>query len=154
ERLEAADESFLGSVPATSFVVMSLSSIGLQDHPIVRRGIEFLLSSVRADSSWSVTPNLAVSNTPLALNGLGALAKESLSRDWPSPTVDHTHNATDQLACQQQLDWLISCQRREPNRVTEVAEGGWAASDSIGSLPSTIATAQVLSALAKMYESS
>ncbi len=49
---------------------MSLGSVGCQDHAIVERGIEFLLSSVRADSSWSNTLNHAVSNSALALNSL------------------------------------------------------------------------------------
>ena len=48
EQLQAADDSFLASVPLTAFVVMSLGSVGCQDHTIVRRGIEFLLSSLRA----------------------------------------------------------------------------------------------------------
>ena len=47
EHLQAADDSFLASMPLTAFVVMSLSSIGCQEHSVVGRGIEFLLSSVR-----------------------------------------------------------------------------------------------------------
>src|SRR4051812_16653192 len=70
EQLQAADDSFLASVPLTAFVVMSLGSVGCQEHSIVERGIEFLLSSVRADSSWSNTPNRAVSNSALALANL------------------------------------------------------------------------------------
>ena len=72
ERLQAADDSFLGSPLATAFVVMNLASMGCQEHPIVERGVEFLLSSVRADASWSVATNLATMNTVLALDGLAA----------------------------------------------------------------------------------
>jgi squalene-hopene/tetraprenyl-beta-curcumene cyclase len=70
EQLQARDDSFLASVPLTAFVVMSLGSVGCQEHSTVARGIEFLLSSVRADSSWSNTPNRAVSNSALAFNSL------------------------------------------------------------------------------------
>jgi squalene-hopene/tetraprenyl-beta-curcumene cyclase len=47
---------------------MSLGSIGCQEHPLVQRGIEFLLSAVRADASWAVGSNLAISDTAMALN--------------------------------------------------------------------------------------
>jgi squalene-hopene/tetraprenyl-beta-curcumene cyclase len=72
ERLQAADDSFLASIPATSFVVMSLGGIGCQEHRIVERGIEFLLSTVRADASWPVAANLSTSVTTLALNSLAS----------------------------------------------------------------------------------
>ena len=150
ERLQAADDSFLASVPITAFVVMSLSSMGCQDHPIVRRGIEFLLSSVRADSSWSVTPNLAVSNTALALSSLTE-PPAATQGEW----ISHDHEHAESAACDERsIDWLLANQRREPNAVTDVLEGGWAMSDSIGSLPNTIATAQVLSAIAKLHDHS
>ena len=61
---------------------MSLGSVGCQEHPTVERGIEFLLSSVRADSSWSNTPNRAVSNSALALNSLAT----ELERETSEPT--------------------------------------------------------------------
>ena len=51
-RLQASDGSYVDSIPITSFVVMSLASIGCQDHPVVQRGMEFLLSSLQADASW------------------------------------------------------------------------------------------------------
>jgi squalene-hopene/tetraprenyl-beta-curcumene cyclase len=68
ERLQAADGSFVDSMPITSFVVTCLASLGGQDRPIVQRGIEFLLSSVRSDASWRVENNLAVWQTTLAVN--------------------------------------------------------------------------------------
>ena len=47
------------------------------------------------------------------------------------------------------LNWLLDRQRAEPDPVTEVPGGGWASSDAAGALPNTVATAGVLSALAK-----
>jgi squalene-hopene/tetraprenyl-beta-curcumene cyclase len=75
ERLQAADDSFLASVPITAFVVMSVGSSGGQDHPVVRRGIEFVLSSVRGDASWPVVNNLSTRLTSLALNSLAPSGK-------------------------------------------------------------------------------
>src|SRR5262249_3643487 len=89
ERCQAADDSYLASIPMTSFVVMSLSSIGCQDHVVVRRGIEFLFASVRADSSWSIAPNLAVYNTALAWNSLANQVATESHSEWSSHDSDH-----------------------------------------------------------------
>ena len=70
--LQGADDSFLASPLVTAFVVMSLASMGLQEHPIVTRGVEFLLSSVRADASWAVSTPQSTVNTALALGSLSA----------------------------------------------------------------------------------
>ena len=61
---------FLEATPLTAFVVMSLASMGLAQHPIVRQGVEFLLASVRSDASWPIVTNLATWNTTLAMNAL------------------------------------------------------------------------------------
>ena len=50
--MQPASGGFLESAPLTSFVVMSLASSGRSDHPVVRKGVEFLLSAVRPDGSW------------------------------------------------------------------------------------------------------
>jgi squalene-hopene/tetraprenyl-beta-curcumene cyclase len=70
ERLQAADGGFAGSIPQTAFVVMSLASIHCQDHPLVQRGIEFLLASVASDSSWRIEDNFAIWNSALAVTHL------------------------------------------------------------------------------------
>jgi squalene-hopene/tetraprenyl-beta-curcumene cyclase len=72
ERMQAEDGGFAGSVPQTAFVVMSLASFRCQDHPVVHRGIEFLLASVASDSSWRIEDNFATWNTALAINHLVA----------------------------------------------------------------------------------
>jgi squalene-hopene/tetraprenyl-beta-curcumene cyclase len=72
ERLQAEDGGFNDRIPLTSFVVMSLASIGCQHHRLVERGVEFLLSSVRSDASWSVETGRATWNTMLAVSNLAA----------------------------------------------------------------------------------
>jgi hypothetical protein len=52
EGLQGVSGGFRESIPQTSFVVMSLAGAGLQDHHVVRGGVEFLLSTVNADGGW------------------------------------------------------------------------------------------------------
>lgn len=75
-RMQPESGGFLEATPLTSFVVMGLAGMGLSDHVIVARGIEFLLASVRSDASWPIDTNLATWNTTLAMN---ALSKEKSS---------------------------------------------------------------------------
>jgi len=87
--MQAADDSFLASPLVTAFVVMSLASMGLQEHSIVARGVEFLLSSVRADASWAVSTPKSTLNTALALGGISAGHSELELHDL------HTHEHAD-----------------------------------------------------------
>ncbi len=151
ERYQATDDSYLASTPLTAFVVMSLSSIGCQDHAIVRRGVEFLFSSVRADSSWSLTPNLAVFNTALASSSLASQPIGGPSGEWSAHDSEHAADDEDnRIFSECCCDWLLSRQRTTSNALTQVRAGGWAASDAPGALPTTSATASVLSALASL----
>lgn len=52
EELQGVSGGFMESIPQTSFVVMSLAAAGLQEHAVVRRGVEFLLSTVHGDGGW------------------------------------------------------------------------------------------------------
>ncbi|HEX5471736.1 MAG TPA: prenyltransferase/squalene oxidase repeat-containing protein [Lacipirellulaceae bacterium] len=152
EQYLKTDDNYAASTPITAFVIMSLSSMGYQDHTIVRRGVDFLFSSVRADASWSATPNLAVSNTALAWNSLAVSPAADSRRDWPEDANDHVtisddHAVVSECCC----DWLLSRQQLKPNALTHVPQGGWASTDANGALPSTNATAGVLLALATLH---
>ena len=70
EAMQSADDSFLASTPFTAFIVTNLASIGCQDHTIVRRGIDFLLSTVRGDASWPIRTDHAMTNTAMVLDAL------------------------------------------------------------------------------------
>jgi hypothetical protein len=52
EGLQGVSGGFMESIPQTGFVVLSLAGAGLHDHPIVRRGVEFLLSTVLSTGGW------------------------------------------------------------------------------------------------------
>lgn len=48
-----AHGGFDDSLVATNLVVMSLSSVGQTETPVVRNGVEFLFENVKSDGSWS-----------------------------------------------------------------------------------------------------
>ncbi|MCG8584220.1 MAG: squalene--hopene cyclase, partial [Pirellulales bacterium] len=125
---------FLEAIPLTSFVVMSLASIGKTDSDVVRRGIEFLLANARADGSWPIDSNLATWNTTLAVNALTA-AGEPLEEQ------------------EETLDWLHSCQHRIQHPYTGADPGGWAWTDLSGGVPDADDTSGALLALANIRRS-
>jgi squalene-hopene/tetraprenyl-beta-curcumene cyclase len=196
ERLQAEDGGFAGSVPQTAFVLMSLASMGYQDHRIVQRGIEFLLASVAADASWRVVENFDVWNTALAVNQLiiephgrplgqvvKALSVRRSSDEMVGPTSSHvsvwddTASLINELADTEVaessqhtpsglrdefsdaervldescLNWLLDCQRTQPTLLTDLPPGGWGRSGSTPEPPNTLATASVLTALARWH---
>jgi squalene-hopene/tetraprenyl-beta-curcumene cyclase len=163
EKLQAADDSFEGSPLATAFIVMSLAGMGCQEHSIVERGIEFLLSNVRADASWALMTNSSTINTCAAYEGLFAnrgyaeLASEwhetatpdetvasAVPRVMPASPPDETRDL--QTEC---LNWLLKTQHASPSNLTDAPAGGWGASDASSSEPNTIATSAALVALAQ-----
>ena len=128
ESQQPASGGYLEAVPLTSFVVMSLASIGQSQHPVAVRGARFLVESARADGSWPIDTNLAAWNTTLAVNALDSGGEDV------SP-----------LAC---WDWLLDCQHREIHAFTKAEPGGWAWTDLSGGVPDADDTAGALLALA------
>ncbi|MGD0901158.1 MAG: prenyltransferase/squalene oxidase repeat-containing protein [Thermoguttaceae bacterium] len=133
EAMQPPSGGFLEAIPLTSFVVMSLASIGRVDHNVTRRGVGFLLDSVRADGSWPIDTNLAVWNTTLAVGALAAASGD-----------------VGALGC---LDWLLDAQHREVHPFTRAAPGGWAWSDASGAVPDADDTAGALLALMVLLNS-
>jgi squalene-hopene/tetraprenyl-beta-curcumene cyclase len=128
ERMQPASGGFLEATPLTSFVVMSLASIGRATHPVVQRGVKFLVESVRPDGSWPIDTNLATWNTTLAINALAAAGQRTFE---PA-----------------RIDWLLDCQHREIHPYTGAAPGGWAWTDLSGGVPDVDDTSGALLALA------
>jgi squalene-hopene/tetraprenyl-beta-curcumene cyclase len=124
---------FLETVPLTSFVVMSLAATGRVDHPIVRRGVAFLLASAREDGSWPIESNLTVWNTALATSALAA--------------------ATGDVGALGGADWLLQAQQPQPHPFTYAAAGGWGWSDAAGAAPDADGTAAALLALKVLLDS-
>ena len=128
---------FLEATPLTSFVVMSLASIGQSEHPVVRQGVEFLLASVRPDGSWPIDTNLSTWNTSQALSSL----------DWQL-SDEATKSSQPPAEAEESLDWLLNCQHHEQHAFTGAAPGGWAWTDLSGGVPDADDTSAALLALA------
>ena len=61
QKIQPSNGGFLEAAPLTSFVSMSLAGMGLADHPVVARAVDFLIQSVRPDGSWPIDTNLTTS---------------------------------------------------------------------------------------------
>ena len=132
---------FLEATPLTSFVVMSLASTGQVDHPVVRKGVEFLLASVRPDGSWPIDTNLATWNTSQAVHALQWQLEDVATEAQPAESAHHA------------LDWLLSCQHREQHAFTGADPGGWAWTDLSGGVPDADDTSAALLALVAWHRS-
>src|SRR5207248_2994878 len=75
ERIQPSSGGYLEATPLTSFVTLSLASIGLADHAVARKAVEFLVRSARPDGSWAIDSNLATWVTTLSINALAAAGK-------------------------------------------------------------------------------
>ena len=129
-RMQPDSGGYLEATPLTSFVVMSLASIGRADHEVTREGVEFLVNSVRPDGSWPIDTNLATWVTTLSINALAAGGEDVAALLGPK--------------C---LDWLLSCQHTKRHPFTGADPGGWGWSDLSGAVPDADDTAGALLAL-------
>ncbi|MCA9055921.1 MAG: squalene--hopene cyclase [Planctomycetaceae bacterium] len=114
-RIQPPNGGFLEATPLTSFVTMSLAAKGLVDHPVVRRGVDFIINSVRPDGSWPIDTNLATWVTTLSVNALG----DDLPEESRLPI----------------LKWLLDQQYSEVHPYTNADPGGWAWTDLPGGVP-------------------
>jgi squalene-hopene/tetraprenyl-beta-curcumene cyclase len=125
--MQPTSGGYLEAVPLTSFVAMSLASIGRIDDPVTQDGLRFIRDSFRADGSWPIDTNLATWNTTLAINALA--------------------NGGEDVAELGILNWLLDCQQRTEHPYTGAAPGGWGWSDLSGSVPDADDTPGALLAL-------
>lgn len=130
ERMQPESGGFLEATPLTSFVVMSLASIGQANHRIVRQGVQFLIDSFRDDGSWPIDTNLATWVTTLSINALDDESKQPIGQNC--------------------LDWLLSCQHRVRHPFTNADPGGWGWTDLSGAVPDADDTPGALLALSTL----
>jgi squalene-hopene/tetraprenyl-beta-curcumene cyclase len=133
EAIQPASGGFLEAIPLTSFVTMSLAAIGRVDHPVTRKGVEFLVNTARPDGSWPIDSNLSVWLTTLSVNALA-------DRSFGSARMSGADAQTTR-------DWLLAQQLREVHPYTNAAAGGWGWSHLSGSVPDADDTAGALLAL-------
>jgi len=127
ESIQPSNGGFLEATPLTSFVTMSLASSECVDHAVTRKGVDFLVRSVRPDGSWPIDTNLATWVTTLACNALAA------SGELPQLTGLHDLRA-----------WLLEQQFHEIHPYTGAEPGGWSWTDLPGSVPDADDTPGVL----------
>jgi squalene-hopene/tetraprenyl-beta-curcumene cyclase len=124
--IQPTSGGFLEATPLTSFLTMSLAAMGLVDHPVTKRGVEFLKKSARPDGSWPIDTNLATWLTTLSINA-GVELPEAERR--------------------QVAEWLLNQQYQVEHPYTHAAPGGWAWTDLPGGVPDADDTAGALVAL-------
>ncbi len=133
ETLQPPNGGFLEATPLTSFVTMSLGSMGLRENIVAKRGVEFLLASAREDGSWPIDTNLATWTSTLAIKALsyqpGSLAPEQ------------------RLTLR---EWILKQQWTREHPYTHAAAGGWAWTDLPGGVPDADDTPGALLALLKL----
>ncbi len=118
EAIQPSGGGFLEAAPLTSFVALGLASTGRADHPVVRKCVEFLVQSVRPDSSWPIDTNLSTWVTTLSVNALAAAGD------------------LDKLDKRDELrDWLLQQQYKERHPYTGAEPGAWAWTPLPGGVP-------------------
>ena len=132
-KMQPDSGGYLEAAPLTCFVVMSLAATGRADHPVARRGVQFLVDSVRPDGSWPIDTNLATWTTTLAINALAGGGEDVGALDC--------------------LDWLLSCQHQRRHAFTGAAPGAWGWTDLSGAVPDADDTPGALLALAACRDS-
>jgi squalene-hopene/tetraprenyl-beta-curcumene cyclase len=133
ERIQPSSGGFLEATPLTSFVTISLASIGHAEHPVARKAVEFLVKSARPDGSWAIDSNLATWVTTLAVNALAS--GDRLTSLEPEGELKN---------------WLVKQQFNVPHAYTGAEPGGWGWTDLPGSVPDADDTAGALLALLSM----
>ncbi len=128
--IQPPNGGFLEATPLTSFVTMSLAGCGLTDHPVVRKGVNFIVQSVRADGSWPIDTNLATWVTTLSVNAVG----EHLEEGQRSPV----------------REWLLNQQYRVLHPYTSAEPGGWSWTDLPGGVPDADDTPGAMLAILKL----
>ncbi|MCS7306695.1 MAG: squalene--hopene cyclase [Thermoguttaceae bacterium] len=159
---QPASGGFLEAVPLTSFVLMALASTGRVHHPVVQRGIDFLIRTFRAEGAWPIDTNLATWVTTLSLNALlgpgrgqfwpPSEPKRSSSRGLRADSWFAQWEAIRHEVAQTCWPWLLECQHRKIHPFTHSAPGGWGWSDLSGAVPDADDTAGALLALAAIYQ--
>jgi squalene-hopene/tetraprenyl-beta-curcumene cyclase len=138
EAIQPSNGGFLEATPLTSFVVMSLAAAGRVDLDVVKRGVAFVVGSMREDGGWPIDTNLSTWLTTLSVNALGAGTglSDEVARDQRGALAT----------------WLIDQQTQGVHPYTQAAAGAWAWTDLPGGVPDADDTAGALLALARLAE--
>lgn len=140
ETMQPESGGYLEATPLTSFVLMSLASIGLVQHAVSQSAVRFLVDSVMPDGSWPIDTNLATWVTSLTMR---SYYPNGLTSGSESGTGDEK-----QLQWDATIDWLLRCQHTSRHPFTGAEPGGWGWTNLSGSVPDSDDTPAALLALA------
>jgi squalene-hopene/tetraprenyl-beta-curcumene cyclase len=156
ESMQPESGGYLEATPLTSFVLMSLASIGQAALPVCQNAIRFLEDSASNEGSWPIDTNLATWVTSLTTTNYYVSWKEyptssSCSERASAPsltTLDQTYDPS-RLAqdWSDTIDWILSCQHRVRHPFTGADPGGWGWTNLSGSVPDADDTPAALLAL-------
>lgn len=141
QRMQPDSGGFLEATPLTSFVVMSLASTGEVDHPVVRRGVEFLCRSMRENHAWPIDENLSTWVTTLSINAL--FGSKSGFKKVSHLACEVANEGTGQTI----LRALLDRQQIAVHPFTDAEPGGWGWTGLSGAVPDVDDTAGALLAL-------
>jgi squalene-hopene/tetraprenyl-beta-curcumene cyclase len=113
---------------------MSLAGMGQSNHQVAKKGVDFLVKSVREDGSWPIDTNLATWVTTLSVNAL----REHLPLE--------SRRAI--------REWLLGQQYRHVHPYTQAEPGGWAWTNLPGGVPDADDTAGAILALLSLRDDS
>lgn len=131
---------FLEAIPLTSFVAIAMIGAGHVEHPVVRKGIDFLLDTFRQDGSWAIDTHLATWVSTLSINALG----QSKS---PERWLKRELGGEEKL-----LDWVRNQQYTQIHPFTNAAPGGWSWTPLTGGVPDADDTPGAMLALKVFHD--
>ncbi|MFN8740561.1 MAG: prenyltransferase/squalene oxidase repeat-containing protein [Pirellula sp.] len=149
---------YLEATPLTSFVLMSLASIGQANSPVCQSAVRFLEDSMSPEGSWPIDTNLATWVTSLTTTNYYSASLEKVSQDFNNTTSsDSEQSGAPNTAPPEHgvlnrnwrdtIDWILSCQHRARHPFTGADPGGWGWTDLSGSVPDADDTPAALLAL-------
>ncbi len=145
-RMQPTSGGFLEAVPLTSFVLMSLASIGQGGSRVAIESRRFIVDSVLEDGSWPIDTNLATWVTSLAAAHFFEKGQAS-GQSGVSGDSEVADPSTAGLDWDRTIDWLLSCQHRTRHAFTGAEPGGWGWTNLSGAVPDSDDTPAALLAL-------
>jgi len=136
-QMQPTSGGYLEAVPLTSFVLMSLASMGQTELRVAVEARKFIIDSVLPDGSWPIDTNLATWVTSLA-------SKTYFDVDRVQPNSE--------LEWERNIDWLLSCQHVQRHPFTGADPGGWGWTNLSGAVPDADDTPAALIALKHWHD--
>ncbi len=134
QSMQPESGGYLEATPLTSFVLMSLASIGQANSPVCQSAIRFLENSMSSEGSWPIDTNLATWVTSLTTTNYYSALLENEPQAFHATTNLRLYQsgAPKHRSCEfevvdrnwrETIDWILSCQHRARHPFTEPIRG-------------------------------